>query len=142
MSDAARHTEQRDVNGRMLALFAVGLMVFVLLILLAVTGAFRGLVGPIPFGSGTGLATRNVPVLQVGPRLDRIAYDAEKARLRDSYGWDDRAAGFARVPVGEAMRIIADRGVPDWGQRSGSTGCEAVPRAPSTTCSASATGAR
>lgn len=47
------------------------------------------------------------PVLETAPQPERVAYDAEKARLITTYGWVDRKAGIARIPVEEAMRILA-----------------------------------
>jgi hypothetical protein len=33
-------------------------------------------------------------------------------RLLDGYGWTDRAAGVAHIPIAQAMKIIADEGLP------------------------------
>lgn len=52
------------------------------------------------------------PLLQTAPQLERAAYFAEKARLTGSYGWVDRQAGVARIPVDEAMRLMAARAKP------------------------------
>jgi hypothetical protein len=51
------------------------------------------------------------PLLQPAPQPDRAAYFAEKRRLLDSYGWVDRQAGIARIPLDDAMRLLAARGV-------------------------------
>jgi hypothetical protein len=48
-----------------------------------------------------------------GPRLDpapqpaKAAYEAEKERLVNGYGWVDRKAGVARIPVEQAMELMA-----------------------------------
>ena len=49
------------------------------------------------------------PLLQTAPQVERAAYFAEKARLTGSYGWVDRQAGIARIPVDQAMRLLAER---------------------------------
>ena len=49
------------------------------------------------------------PLLQTAPQIERANYFAEKARLMGSYGWADRQAGIARIPVDEAMRLMAAR---------------------------------
>jgi hypothetical protein len=49
------------------------------------------------------------PLLQPAPQPDRAAYFAEKRRLLDSYGWVDRQAGIARIPLDEALRLRAAR---------------------------------
>ena len=51
------------------------------------------------------------PLLQPAPQPDRAAYFAEKRRLLDSYGWVDRQAGIARIPLDDAMKLLAARGV-------------------------------
>ena len=50
------------------------------------------------------------PLLQGAPQPDRAAYLDEKRRLLGSYGWVDREAGIARIPLEEAMRLLAARG--------------------------------
>jgi hypothetical protein len=49
------------------------------------------------------------PLLQAAPQVERSEYFAEKARLTGSYGWVDRQAGIAHIPVEEAMRVMAAR---------------------------------
>ena len=49
------------------------------------------------------------PLLQTAPQVERANYFAEKARLTGSYGWVDRKAGIARIPVDAAMRLLAAR---------------------------------
>jgi len=40
---------------------------------------------------------------------DKIAADI---KANDSYGWVDEKAGIAQIPVKEAMKIIAEKGLP------------------------------
>jgi len=49
------------------------------------------------------------PLLQPAPQPDRAAYFAAKRRLLDSYGWVDRQAGIARIPLDDAMKLLAAR---------------------------------
>lgn len=135
MSSAGR-TETRDVDTRRIALFGGALAGFILLALL-ILGLIYGIPPhPLPFGVGTGLSERNVPMLQTDPHADLQAYRAEKENWLDSYGWVDRSAGIAHIPIEEAMRIVAEHGVPDWGQLTGFSADECsfltanVPRAP------------
>lgn len=50
-----------------------------------------------------------VPLLQTAPQIDRAGYFAEKEGLTGSYAWVDRKAGIARIPVDQAMRVLAAR---------------------------------
>lgn len=50
------------------------------------------------------------PVLESAPQIDRTQYFAEKQKKIGSWEWIDRQKGIARIPVEEAMRIMAARG--------------------------------
>lgn len=47
------------------------------------------------------------PVLQEAPQLDLAAYRAEKQQLMDSAAWVDAQHGIARIPVADAMALLA-----------------------------------
>jgi len=51
------------------------------------------------------------PLLQPAPQPDRAAYFADQRRLLDSHGWVDRQAGIARIPLDDAMKLLAARGI-------------------------------
>jgi hypothetical protein len=50
------------------------------------------------------------PLLQPAPQPERAAYFAEKRRATGTYGWVDRQAGIARIPLDEAMKLMAAKG--------------------------------
>jgi hypothetical protein len=50
------------------------------------------------------------PLLQPAPQPDRAAYFEEKRRVTGTYGWVDREAGIARIPLDEAMKLMAAKG--------------------------------
>lgn len=52
------------------------------------------------------------PRLQPSPERELAAYRAEQAARATSYGWVDREAGVARIPVERAMELLAARGLP------------------------------
>jgi hypothetical protein len=49
------------------------------------------------------------PVQEAMPGQALSAYRAEKDALLRSYGWVDRDAGRARIPIQEAMQVMAER---------------------------------
>lgn len=57
------------------------------------------------------------PRLQVAPQPDRAAYFTAKERRLDSYGWVDRRAGIAHIPLEEAMKRAAAKQGGDGGGR-------------------------
>lgn len=62
-----------------------------------------------------GAAPTARPRLETAPQPERAAYDREKAQLVDGYGWVDREAGIARIPVEQAMQLMAARAQPGTG---------------------------
>ena len=54
------------------------------------------------------------PRLQEMPFKDIAALRAEERQLLDGYGWVDEKAGIARIPLAEAMKIVAEKGLPRW----------------------------
>jgi hypothetical protein len=134
---STRRREWRDANERYVLLFGVALAAFIAIALLALRLIFGLAPSPLPFGFDTGLLGSGQPVLERDPYAARAAYDEEKRAALEELGWVDRKAGVARIPIAEAMRVIAERGIPDWGQHTAPAdddGCrtiaENVPRAP------------
>jgi hypothetical protein len=52
------------------------------------------------------------PQLQQNPADDLVRMKAEEQRRITSYGWVDRKAGIARIPVDRAVDILARSGLP------------------------------
>lgn len=50
------------------------------------------------------------PTLQKKPQADLIRFEREQRAALSGYGWVDRSKGLVRIPIEEAMRIIAARG--------------------------------
>jgi hypothetical protein len=47
------------------------------------------------------------PTLQPAPQLDLAQYRAEKQRILDSAAWIDQKRGIARIPIADAMAMLA-----------------------------------
>ena len=52
------------------------------------------------------------PRLQLDPPRDLAAFRAHEETQLDSYGWVDRDQGIAHIPIAEAMKDLAARGIP------------------------------
>lgn len=131
----ARHPETRDLWPRALLLFAGGLVVFLLLSLAALYLLFR----PQGLWSQPGAAwsgNEATPALSTTPHGDLAAIRRQEDDELEELAWVDRDKGIARIPIEEAMRLIARNGVPRWPAQSGASGGECglltgdVPRAP------------
>ena len=64
------------------------------------------------------------PVLESAPQYERSRYFAAKDELLRSYGWIDRKGGIARIPIEDAMKIMAGERLtrPRDAQRNDTTG--------------------
>jgi hypothetical protein len=54
------------------------------------------------------------PRLQEQPFLDVKTLHADEQSVLTSAAWVDEGAGIARIPVDEAMKIVAEKGLPIW----------------------------
>jgi hypothetical protein len=52
------------------------------------------------------------PRLQTVPAADLEARREREDALLDGYGWVDREKQRVRIPIAEAMRLLAERGIP------------------------------
>jgi hypothetical protein len=52
------------------------------------------------------------PRLQTNPAEDLRRLRAREDDVLGSYGWVDRSAGIARIPIDQAMKLIVQRGLP------------------------------
>jgi hypothetical protein len=52
------------------------------------------------------------PRLQESPPVDLVGITREERTRISSYGWVDKKAGVARIPVDRAMDILAQKGLP------------------------------
>jgi hypothetical protein len=50
------------------------------------------------------------PVLQKNPKDDLRNFEREQRATLSGYGWVDRSKGLIRIPIEQAMRIVAARG--------------------------------
>ena len=55
------------------------------------------------------------PALETQPAVDLERIRAQDNARLNSYGWIDRDAGVAHIPIERAMEIILARGLPDVG---------------------------
>ncbi len=52
------------------------------------------------------------PRLQVRPQEDMRRLREQEDAILQGYGWVDKNAGLARIPIEEAMKIVVQRGLP------------------------------
>jgi hypothetical protein len=105
--------ERTDLDLRALALLAVATLLLLVVGPLALTFIYSQAVPDVPRQP---TVEPPAPRLQLSPEADLTRFrDAEAARL-GSYGWVDRSKGIVHIPIEQAMREIARRGIPDFGK--------------------------
>jgi hypothetical protein len=52
------------------------------------------------------------PRLEPDPLAPRAAAQAREDAILASYGWVDRKAGIARIPIDRAMELLVEKGLP------------------------------
>ncbi len=105
--------ERSDASPRLLAWVGAGLAAAVLLVLGALIVVYPQSRDDRS-GSGPRKPLPPEPRLQVQSNVDLAALRDEADRRISGYGWVDREAGTVRIPVAEAIRLLAERGTPTW----------------------------
>ena len=119
-TDHPIYHETSDVNiggifrftfGLLLTGGAIFLLVWVLLLYLAARDA-RRVMPEFPLAAGQEGRLPPEPRLQTNPRQDLRDLRSAEDTVLTSYGWVDRNAGIARIPISEAMKLAVERGLP------------------------------
>jgi hypothetical protein len=97
-----------DVATSVVVIAVAGFLAFVAL---SMTGLFFYLRAGAP-GAFMPAAehTFPAPVLQTKPQDDLKQFELDQRKALSGYAWVDRSKGIARIPIAEAMRIVAARG--------------------------------
>lgn len=108
---AEARPETRDVWPKALLLFAGGLVVFLLVALGALYLIFRPqALWPRPGAEWTG--NQASPALSTSPHTDLAAVRRQEDAELERLAWVDRDNGIARIPIEDAMRLVARNGLP------------------------------
>jgi len=116
--------ETRDIDIRFLGLFSLS-MVVLLAGSLVLMGWLFGVFAGKPLGRGRSAPIAETRPYPPAPRLQAApTRDMQKMRRTEStrlqgYGWIDQTAGIARIPIDQAMELLATRGLPSWNEVSG-----------------------
>ena len=116
--EAGRETQ--DVSIPAIVKFGIGLAVVTALVSVAMWALFRVYAAredkhdqPVPPMVAASLQrTPSGPRLEPDPLAPRLAARARENAVLSSYGWVDRGAGIARIPIDRAMELLVERGLP------------------------------
>ena len=116
--DPAIRTEPADLNPKAVVWTAICLLLGLWAIVVAVYPLFRYLQYERTGGLQPSKVLVSVPPLPPQPRLQENAKrDLQDLRAAEntalnSYQWVDRGRGIVSIPIGRAIQIVAQRGVP------------------------------
>jgi len=112
--------EESDVNVRVILAFGAGLAVVALIVhvfLWWLQGSYttrteraQSVVYPMAVGQQDQLPPE--PRLQDNPQQELRDLRAKQESLLTGYGWVNKEAGIARIPIEDAMRMVVERGLP------------------------------
>jgi len=114
------HRETSDVSVGGVGVFVIVLVVATVMISGAVWAFYRylGEQASRPMQAEFPLATNAMrrlppePRLQTDPRDDLANLRRAEDEVLDGYAWVDRNAGVVRIPIEQAMKLTAERGLP------------------------------
>ena len=114
------HHETSDVNIGGVFGFAVGLTLTGVAVCVCVWWLFLYLAAhegqraqqEFPLAAGQANRLPPEPRLQTNPRQDLSDLRSAEDTALTTYGWVDRNAGIARIPIAEAMKLTVKRGLP------------------------------
>jgi hypothetical protein len=109
--------ERRDADVRSLVKFGVGLFLILAFVLVSMKWMFFYFAQSQQLGSPVapveyGRVIPPQPLLQVEPKIDLRNYRERQEEALTSYGWVDQPNGVVRIPIGRAMDLVVERGLP------------------------------
>jgi hypothetical protein len=101
--------ERSDADARLISAIAVGLAIFLLAVPFLVLGGYPDI---LKLGRIAEAPEPPAPHLQVSPHADLTQLQASEDAQLNSFGWADRTDLIARMPIEQAMKLLAERGWP------------------------------
>ncbi len=118
-ADGQAGHERDEVGGKGIVLFAAGLVAtgaVILFVLNLVMNRYAERQSKVHAAIPPLLATPVEvpgPKLQSDPAAERLKLQRQQLEQLNDYGWIDRDAGIAHIPIDRAMDILATKGLPE-----------------------------
>ena len=112
--------EESDVNVAAILRYGLGLVVVAVVVhifLWWLLGAYerqneRAQTQVYPMAAGQQNRLPPAPRFQENPQQELQQLREKQKALLEGYGWVNKEAGVARIPIEEAMRLVVERGLP------------------------------
>ena len=118
--------EKEDIRATPVLQFLVAIAITSVVVCLLLLGFYRGMRSYVaalqpepPHMRFEESREAPAPRLQMRPDLDLQAVRAQEDRILTTYGWVDKSRGVVRIPIDEAMRLVAAQGLPATAASSG-----------------------
>lgn len=109
------HFEASDMRVAVVAAVAVAVLLYVALAPFILTRIYHPALRDV---SRSLTIKPPAPELQLNPANDLVKFRGQEEQQLNSYGWVDRDHGIARIPIAQAMKDVAARGIPDFAKPS------------------------
>jgi hypothetical protein len=118
--DVAKGHETRDISTRIVVIFGISLFVGAVIVHVLIwviyaqfaRNAATAYPREYPLARIGAPQLPPEPRLQTRPREELLKMRAEEDRILDSYGWVDAQRGVVRIPIGQAMSMTVEQGLP------------------------------
>jgi hypothetical protein len=113
--------ERRDVNVFQITAFGIGLMLSCIVVVFAMWAMFDFLAHREDDKNADNPAASMMkerqklppePRLQATPKIELKDLRSDEEAILNGYGWIDPSKGIVRIPIGQAMDIVAQKGLP------------------------------
>jgi len=123
MSEQAstRGYETSDAPPWLIAALAIGAAVFILL-----TPLILRALNPVRERAAEPGQRPPAPRLQIDARSGLANFRQNEQSQLDALGWVDRDQNVVRIPIGDAMQIVARRGLPGWAEGAANSSASAA----------------
>ena len=99
-------SEKRDISTRWVVITGASTLAFIGIAVLLLFVFYRQPTS----GLGNAVPPTDAVTMATTQRQQRLAFEAAEVEALNSYGWVDRSAGIAHIPVEEAMALLAAQG--------------------------------
>lgn len=114
-----RRYELRDAPAKIIILFAVGLTGVIVVVLVLLWLQYQSAMGVSPAARNTDASAWSYAARELkGIRQEKGELQSEETERLETYRWIDPASNTAGIPLERAMRIAADQGLPQWGEKN------------------------
>jgi len=110
--------EKEDIRATPVLKFLVGIAITSVVTCLLLLGFYRGMrtyvaerQPPPPHMTFAPDREPPLPELEEHPAQDLQAFRAAEDQILGTYGWVDKGRGVVRIPIDEAMKLLAERGL-------------------------------